>query len=121
MGKCDRAKGCELRIGNGELIKASLFRFALAFLRLQKCGCSFPPGTGDTSPETLITCVRRRSESFLHIPFFKLLQLTIFSMPRRHVFWGACSEPHQCYGEIVKQKQLIPLGTLFFCRSGCQK
>lgn len=30
---------------------------------------------GHLSPEELVTCFRRRSESFLHLPFRKLLQL----------------------------------------------
>lgn len=99
-------KGCKLRTVNwGKLPRAWLFRCLLAFPHPQRCGYYFLPGVdggGGTSPEALITCFRRRSESFLHVPLCKLLQLKIFSMPRHRVLgehvlnplelWQNCSD-----------------------------
>lgn len=77
-----QAKGCEFRVINRGNLSRHVCSHSSWRSSLLGTGSPSPRYGEGTSHEALMTCFRRRSEPFLHIPLLKWFQPKILNMPR---------------------------------------
>lgn len=89
-------KGCEFRLVNrGNLPRPVCSHSSWCSSLLGTDAPSSGYGEG-TSHEALMTCFRRRSESFLHKTISQMISVENIDYAKVLCFGGACTEPHQC-------------------------